>query len=432
MIDEWNNDCPYDFKNVKSVSGSYVVYTFTYIVNNVVYDASLDGKTADCYNNTIKPYIDRATKIQNLPPKTGALINNSSVLNCHDNSIGYSSTVKLSRGCCYNIIGDNAASITLGSGCEKNIIGNNAVNINLGNSSSNNSIGNDDLQITMGIGCSRNIIRNNCNAITLGNSDYDNVFNNYCISIKLGDGCASNRFGNNCAQIYFADSASSTQMLSWCRNNTFDDYCAQLLFYSTDTSASTNNWLQNVHVHSGITRGDGTMITIEVPDRNLPYETDYYFDENKNLVSYINNQSSGGGGTTLYKHRIDFERSGSSSSAIFEMISSSATQITTTTDLAAYCYAQGYTNYETGWYPVAWGGGHSNRNFNQVRITSGMGKLYLEEFCLYSTDGSTLTMGYHQAEISVDAANNSLSVGSVFAKEYTTYLTVNSDTVLTL
>ena len=320
-----------------------MVYTFTYVVDNVVHDASLDGKTANCYNNTIKPYIDRATRIQGLPTKTRAFINNSSVLNCHDNSIGYHSEVSLSQGCCYNIVGDDAAFITLGRGCEKNIIGNTNQYITLGTSSNSNLIGNDNANITTGIGCSRNIIGNNCTIITMGDSSYDNVFNNYCVNIKLGDACAANRFGNNCAQIYFASSTASSQILSWYKNNTFDDYCGQLYFYSTDTSASYNNQLQNVHVHKMVTKGGGTFMDIEVPDRNLPYELDYYLDENKNLVSYINNQSSGGGSVTLYKHAILLYRSASSISAMFEMISTSATPITAVADLAAYCYSHGYT-----------------------------------------------------------------------------------------
>ena len=51
MKDEWNNECPYDFKNIKFTKNSNSIYTFGGTTD------STNQITPPVYNNTIKPYI---------------------------------------------------------------------------------------------------------------------------------------------------------------------------------------------------------------------------------------------------------------------------------------------------------------------------------------------------------------------------------------
>ena len=57
MIDEFGNDCPYDFKNILFTEANKYknVYTFNYILYNTNIDASL-RENESCYNNTMKKY----------------------------------------------------------------------------------------------------------------------------------------------------------------------------------------------------------------------------------------------------------------------------------------------------------------------------------------------------------------------------------------
>lgn len=63
MIDEWNNDCPYDFKNILYNSGGTYFYTFDASLNNVHSDLTLHNgedfssrKLGVCTNNTLKEF----------------------------------------------------------------------------------------------------------------------------------------------------------------------------------------------------------------------------------------------------------------------------------------------------------------------------------------------------------------------------------------
>lgn len=60
LKDEFNNECPYDFKNIlfTKSSSNITVYTFTYTENSTLKDASILGLTNYCYNNIIKEYYD--------------------------------------------------------------------------------------------------------------------------------------------------------------------------------------------------------------------------------------------------------------------------------------------------------------------------------------------------------------------------------------
>ena len=192
MIDEFNNDVSYDFKNIQfyrqwdeskslwstisSDNTGVPCYTFSSEGDSSTVeftDFSL-SRTNNVYSNVIKEYIS-----------SGKLTLNNNCFFAND---------------CY--------SNTFGNNCYRNTIG---------NSCSNNTFGNN---------CSNNTFLYNCNYNTFGNSCYRNTFGNSCSSNTFGDGCNNNTFGNECY------------------DNTFGDNCENILFGSNIKESQFGNGVQ--------------------------------------------------------------------------------------------------------------------------------------------------------------------------------------------
>ena len=229
MIDEFGNDCPYDFKNIQfyrkqdTTTGLYSsisnstdgtpCYTFSSATPDSTgkfADTSLDISN-DVYSNVIKQCIN--FKIQKL--------NN----NCFFGTYCYCNT--FGNDCEYN---------TFGNYCSNNIFGNDCDNNAFGGYFSNNSVGN---------ACSNN---------------------------TFGDHCSYNTFGNKCKYIKFAsgDSTSDTKY-EYYQYNHFGDGCQRILFIGKET-ASPSTQVQNYNFSQGINCGNTSYIDV-FAKRNLSYET---------------------------------------------------------------------------------------------------------------------------------------------------------------
>lgn len=129
MIDEFGNDCPYDFKNVliqkveNSVTKNY--YTF----DNNGRDHSLNGGAK---NNIIKPYInDGQYQLNNIVIKAPTDVCNNIFDNgCHDITLGLAGGNI--NSIMNNSFGANSHTITFGGNCKNNIVGNECHDIILG------------------------------------------------------------------------------------------------------------------------------------------------------------------------------------------------------------------------------------------------------------------------------------------------------------
>lgn len=140
LIDEWQNDVPYDFKNIQFVrmltDGEYDetngedtwVYTFNwYTENGECCDTSIIGndgtlrndeeQIAGVYGNNIKPYMSYDHYPEN-PTSVTAYLNNIVFLCCYEYEEG------LFYGCHYNIFGNGCHSNTFGNYCQSNTFGN--------------------------------------------------------------------------------------------------------------------------------------------------------------------------------------------------------------------------------------------------------------------------------------------------------------------
>ena len=235
MIDEFDNECPYDFKNIQfyrgvtedgeltdfetSYSNSYL-YTFSWIdlegefgEQHLIYDFSIKGNSGDlltdegkiegCYNNVIKPCVDYDS-VDNLK----YILNNNVFL-----SNGPTTEV---FGTYNNILNINCYDNSFGDWCQNNSFGDSCYFNSFGHSCYNNSFGHSCYNNSFGNYCASNSFGNYCDSNSFGNYCQNNSFGDDCRGNSLGDGCYSNSFGIGCSSNLFG---------ATCNYNIFDDYC---------------------------------------------------------------------------------------------------------------------------------------------------------------------------------------------------------------
>lgn len=260
MKDEWNNECPYDFKNIMfkrpiSLENGYPeyddsngtdtwLYTFTaYDVDNNEYlDASIitgrdaiDDSTQQCYGNKIE--IWRADTERGL--LRGWLndivfinyfsINDDFYFYCYLNIFG--------DNCYVNTFGDKCYNNTFGSGCDFNIFGGDCTNN------------------TFGSNCTNNIFGNQCHNNTFGNTCWHNTFGYNCQMSTFGYSCQGNTFGNQCYKNTFDNECYNNVLENRLSSIHLENDCSHLNFTTTDPESTTS--ARCITVKSGI-RGTNT------------------------------------------------------------------------------------------------------------------------------------------------------------------------------
>lgn len=289
MIDEWNNDCPYDFKNIQfkrdltdgvldTENGTTTwVYTFNLwdTTQELYFDASIIGNTLKSNEGFVNGVHNNKMGVVNSfnmyygdgYDKTNFVLPNNVFLTkgedgnyygCYSNTLGnicYSNT--FGDNCNYNTFGDRCASNIFGEGCGSNTFGEGCRENTFGNYSDNNMFG------------------NNCGYNTLGESCYANMFGNYCGSNTFGEGCYANTFGDNCNAITF--SKSYTQYVIVENGN------RRITLTSTQTSTS-NTSLRNITIAEGV-NNTSTTKTISHNTLNDTFRTTYTTDVNGNIYA---------------------------------------------------------------------------------------------------------------------------------------------------
>ena len=330
MIDEFNNDCPYDFKNIlfkrKLTNGVLDVengvdtwcYTFNaYCIDEAnIYDASVISRKEiirrdanRCYGNIIKEY---SVKINN----GGSTLNDIVFLNiygiesmvsfhCSDNSLGnscssntfgnscssntfgsYCGSNYFGNSCSDNSFGNSCSSNTFGSYCGSNYFGNSCSDNSFGNECVSNSFGNSYSDNSFGNSCSSNTFGNNCYYNTFGNSCSDNSFGNNCNGNSFGNYCYYNSFGNSCDYNSFRNSASQTGALkNYCNYNHFDDGCSYNVIWNSDTTSSSIK-LKNVNINRGVSGTSSSFNTINIDTLNQDYEIQVAKNSNGEIKIY--------------------------------------------------------------------------------------------------------------------------------------------------
>lgn len=270
MIDENDNECPYDFKNImfkRALTDGYYdpvngddtwVYTFTWVDENMdVQDLSIvgqtltndEGKLNGIYANKITSclafnYIDSESMY--------ALNDNVFILN-------YSYDPGFFYGCYLNTFGENCASNTLGNDCRSNTFGNDCRSNTFGNYCFSNTFGDGCYYNTFVGSCFSNTFGNNCRSNTFGNDCQSNTLGNDCQSNTFVDGCYYNTLGNNCQSNTFGNS---------CNSNTFGANIVLNLIGDNLRNIIAKNGLWGLN---GSNKKDWTAVTA-LYNKNYPIE----------------------------------------------------------------------------------------------------------------------------------------------------------------
>lgn len=191
LIDEWQNDCPYDFKNVQFKR----------------YRASANGNLKNVINGQYYAYNGYMTGVEientndfrwaytfTLIDDDGQWRDYSITKDVHDAGTdwGYFKQFKIGR-CEYNHIRNSYTAVTVDENCYRALMLNNIVLI----------VGIDDTGLsgemqlnTFGDGNYNMTLKDNPEQNHFGNKCYNNIVGSF--GNTLGNGCSSNTFGNDC------------------------------------------------------------------------------------------------------------------------------------------------------------------------------------------------------------------------------------------
>ena len=300
MIDENNNECPYDFKNImfKRVltDGNYDpdsgtdtwVYTFTWVDENMdVKDLSIvgqtltndEGKLSGIYSNKIKSCL------------TYGYIDSESMYALNDNVFisNHSYDGGLFYGCYLNTFGYNCRSNTFGNGCNSNTFGNNCYSNTFGNRCFSNTFREECYSNTFGNGCRSNTFGKDCSSNTFGNDCNSNTFGNDCTSNTFGNGCIINTFGNGCRSNTLGNNCTSNTFGNDCSSNTFGNNCYLNTFGANIVFNLIGDSLRNIMAKNGLwglddlNKKDWTAVTA-LYDKNYPIEV-WGYRESTNVAT---------------------------------------------------------------------------------------------------------------------------------------------------
>ena len=233
MIDEFNNDVPYDFKNIQfkhpidTATYRYYYYTFASenAENNTDYSLSATQKI---YSNKILPYIDVHKQFINR-------------------------ILFIGNNCCGNTFGNDCWKNAFGESCFHNTFGDYFKYNIFGNYCRYNIFGND---------CTKNILKDSCMC---------NIFGNHCIFNAIFVECSYNNFGNKCQYIKFSEDSSASSGHNFYRHNHFGDGCQYIVFKGA-AGASSAAQVQNYNFAQGLQGTSDAYLTVDGV-RNRSYET---------------------------------------------------------------------------------------------------------------------------------------------------------------
>ena len=312
MIDEWGNDCPYDFKNAKfwdddadaevytfcaydrtaldeMVDLSVVANTNDYINTGSIYAHVLVG----VYNNVIESRISDSGMMTLSAPKFvcndanyvedkgfqgiynnrviggnkfGYNIGNCSIMSggveigCYVKNVTIDifstdivigdrvDNVSIGKNCDIVEVHSSSSRITIGDFCGSIVVGASCCDVVIGNSNANVQLEGYNTNITMG---------SNNDTITVGSYTDNNSFGNSCENITVGQHCDGNVFGDYCTGITTNSS---------CTCNTFGAYCGY--DYSSTNPVSYGNIILSQYCKNN-TIGSGCYdITLESSVKN--------------------------------------------------------------------------------------------------------------------------------------------------------------------
>lgn len=269
MKDEFNNECPYDFKNIMFYYDHDDIYYYTfsfindgYSVEDLTLRQDLTDDVGLCHGthcNIIKPYyLESEILIQSLNNNIFILLNDYQTeyygcynnvfnTNCYNNIIYCSSFHSNTFGdyCYSNTFDNNCHSNNFGDYCFFNTFGNNCYYNTFGNYCGSNTLSNE---------CSKNIFGFNCTNNLFGENCTNNTFGIDCSGNTFGIDCTNNIFNNECRNIvivvaYGEYNIEHKYALDKIKNIKIGNGCQNLCLY---TDSAANQILQNVDIQNNI------------------------------------------------------------------------------------------------------------------------------------------------------------------------------------
>ena len=306
MIDEHNNDCPYDFKNIQFKRWAITALTSgsDEMKAALIYDADenpvyfgakaydspvISGATLDDDNYIFAYTFDGALKdaegnITHYDVSAAPFVGPQEFIDymieqemgegiadfCYDNFIGnygemdiegdnlapgltLPNNVFFNSSYCYFDEDEDYWSYAFAN-CYGNSLKSYCSNNTFGNSFFANTFGNNCYNNTFGNYCSTNTFGNNCGSNTFGNGCGNNTFGNNCARNTFGNGCQfntfgnmfqSNTFGNSCLRNTFGNSCTYNTFGNGCGGNTFGNDCGNNTFGNYCTDSTFGNSCQN-------------------------------------------------------------------------------------------------------------------------------------------------------------------------------------------
>lgn len=305
MIDEFGNDCPYDFKNIMfknplDTTDENYYFTFSDTSNGEIKDATISqitkGVSGKCNNNTIGYYLsvtgDLYVYPYNIPKnifknENFYFVNNTLGNNCYNNLF-------VSSYCTNNTFGNGCYHNTFDSPCRGNTLGHNCYGNNF-KSGRYNTLGNNCYSNNF-FGGECNILGDNCALNDFGIFGTSNILGPYCSGNTFGAACAYNTLGPDCSHNVLGDHFYNNTFGSSSNYNTFvwkssavdaptalkymskcyfpDGYSYNELIHYKSSNDDSTMALQNVHFGRGLygTSTSVNTITIESPT-SADYET---------------------------------------------------------------------------------------------------------------------------------------------------------------
>lgn len=259
MKDEFGNECPYDFKNIKfkrttASDEQYYAYTFSSLdgaqLSAVIagtaqiYDASVYNPSLDhtdvAYGNVIKPLFDESG---------GGTYSLNDIVILEDYG-----------DCCHgNHFGFNCHDITAGRDFMENRFANGCHHITFGNS------------------CDNNIFGSGLWNASFGNDCRYNVFGDDCANISVGDEVISCKFGNSVANVNCTNGQNAVYYVTVADGVKGASSSSRLEIYYEDVEYSE-------HIPYYIEKDDDGRIIMSWSIS--PYETDYVFKADPSVAEW--------------------------------------------------------------------------------------------------------------------------------------------------
>lgn len=363
MIDEYLNDCPYDFKNLKKGDGTY---TFSYSSSDdTILDASLTG-------------IAYSNKISGTHKIDGSILYNTFSINGLDSFIAF------------NEIGEDSKYNTITSAIKCG-----ATNVKIGNSSSNNTI-------SIYTHASQSVLCGEYANITIGNLCNNNNISGY--DITIGDNSSDNDL-DRVAQLTIGKFANENHATIASMTHIGDNCCRNTIYSYTGNNIIDHNSSDNAIGQ----RSHFNLITSESNGNDVKGSNNKLFGASSNIISGVNNVfEAGADNNVIYGSYNTFKQN-----AMYN-------QVKREFENAAYRNQVNWVTFDENCsYNVLWNEGYdpeadSEDRYDDYRIQN---VHVLKGVCGTSTSYNSIRIPYLNAEYEVKVAKNSAGEINVYCEE---------------